>query len=128
MAAYKQTILRVTLGLSPMLAGAWYLAAWLLGKFAPAYVASIWPFRILMLGTFFMFMNQLSSAFIMALGQFRIIMGVALVNLVVYLSLAPWVDRTARRQRRGAGYHGDGGRQHADAAGRGLRALAQRAC
>ena len=91
MAAYKQTILRVTLGLCPILAGAWYLAAWLLGKFAPAYAASIWPFRILMLGTFFMFMNQLSSAFIMALGQFRVIMGVALINLVVYLSLAPWL-------------------------------------
>jgi len=72
--AYRKTVLRVLLGLSPMLAVAWYLAAWLLAKFAPAFTAALWPFRILMLGTFFMFMNQLSSAFIMALGKFRIIM------------------------------------------------------
>jgi len=89
--AYRKTVVRVILGLGPILAVAWYLAAWLLTRFAPEYAASIWPFRILMLGTFFMFMNQLSSAFIMALGKFRIIMGVALINLVVYLALAPWL-------------------------------------
>jgi O-antigen/teichoic acid export membrane protein len=44
-----------------------------------------------MLGTFFMFLNQLSSAFIMALGKFRVIMGVAVINLIVYLALAPWL-------------------------------------
>ena len=38
-----------------------------------------------------MFMNQLSSAFIMALGKFRVIMIVAVINLIVYLGLAPWL-------------------------------------
>jgi len=53
-----------------------------------------------MLGSFFMFMNQLSSAFIMALGRFRIIMGVAVINLIVYLALAPWL--IAEQGARGA--------------------------
>jgi O-antigen/teichoic acid export membrane protein len=42
-----------------------------------------------MLGVFFMFLNQLSATFIMALGKFRMIMTVAIVNFAVYLALAP---------------------------------------
>jgi O-antigen/teichoic acid export membrane protein len=87
--AYRRTVLRVTFGLTPILLVAWFLAAWLLGKLAPDYTGAIWPFRMLMLGTFFMFLNQLSSAFIMALGKFRVIMSVAVVNLCVYLGIAP---------------------------------------
>jgi O-antigen/teichoic acid export membrane protein len=35
-----------------------------------------------------MFFNMLSTTFIMALGKFRVIMTVAIVNLIVYLVLA----------------------------------------
>jgi O-antigen/teichoic acid export membrane protein len=87
--AYRNTVVRVTLVLTPVLLVAWFLAAWLLTRFLPAYAAAVWPFRILMVGTFFMFLNMLSSAFIMALGKFRVIMSVAFINLVVYLALAP---------------------------------------
>jgi O-antigen/teichoic acid export membrane protein len=87
--AYGRMLQRVTLGLTPILAAAWFFAAWLLARFAPAYSAAIWPFRTLIVGTFFMFLNQMSSAFIMALGRFRLIMSVAIVNLLVYLAIAP---------------------------------------
>ena len=87
--AYRKTVARVALALTPVLIAAWYLSAWLLTRYVPAYRAAVWPFRILMVGTFFMFLNQLSSAFIMAMGKFRVIMTVALINLAVYLSLAP---------------------------------------
>ncbi|MET0384577.1 MAG: oligosaccharide flippase family protein [Polyangiales bacterium] len=88
-AAYRRTLVRVVLGLTPILTAAWFLAAWLLARFVPVYSGAIWPFRILLVGTFFMFMNQLSSGFVMALGKFRIIMTVAIINLGVYLALAP---------------------------------------
>lgn len=87
--AYRKTVGRVALALAPVLVVAWYLSAWLLTRYVPAYRDAVWPFRILMVGTFFMFLNQLSSAFIMAMGKFRVIMTVAIINLAVYLSLAP---------------------------------------
>lgn len=86
---YRRSVLRITLGLIPIAAVAWALSSWILVKFAPEYAGAIWPFRILTLGTFFMFLNQLSTTFIVALGKFRVIMTVAIVNLLVYLVLAP---------------------------------------
>ncbi len=82
---YRRALARVISGLIPIGIAAWFLASWLLGRFAHDYVDAIWPFRILMIGTFFMFLNQLSATYIMALGKFRVIMTVAMVNLGVYL-------------------------------------------
>jgi O-antigen/teichoic acid export membrane protein len=84
---YRRAVLRVSVALMPIGAGAWYFASWLLTRFAKEYVAAIWPFRILMVGTFFMFLNQLSGTYIVALGKFRVIMSVAIINLLVYLVL-----------------------------------------
>src|SRR5260370_25197646 len=61
---------------------------WLLTRWAPAYRDATAPFRILVFGGMFMFLNQLSSAFIIGMGRFRTIMFIALGNLVVYFALA----------------------------------------
>jgi O-antigen/teichoic acid export membrane protein len=87
-ASYKRALLGITAGVTPILAAAWFLSAWLLHRFAPVYADSIWPFRVLAVGAFFMFFNMLSATYIMALGKFRVIMTIAIVNLVVYLILA----------------------------------------
>jgi O-antigen/teichoic acid export membrane protein len=81
-------MLRIVQGLVPLMFVTWFLAGWLLRKFAPAYAGATIPFRILSAGAVFMFVNQLSTTFVVALGRFRAIMIVALVNLVVYLGLA----------------------------------------
>jgi O-antigen/teichoic acid export membrane protein len=87
-ASYRQSLIGIALGVTPILAALWFLAAWLLNRFAPVYVGSIWPFRVLAVGAFFMSLNMMSTTFIMALGRFRIIMTIALVNLFTYLLLA----------------------------------------
>lgn len=88
---YKRSVARVTIGLAPVVAASWFLAAWLLKRFAPEYTDAVTPFRIMIAGTFFLFLNQLSTTYIMALGKFRLIMCVALVNLAVYVVLASWL-------------------------------------
>lgn len=86
--SYGRSVLRVSLGCVALCAVAWVLAAWLLNRFAPEYRQAIWPFRVLSVGTLFMFLNMLSSIYILALGRFRTIMNVAACNLIVYLILA----------------------------------------
>lgn len=85
---YRRSVLRVSLGCLALCSVAWVLAAWLLNRFAPEYRQAIWPFRVLSVGTVFMFLNMLSSTYILALGRFRTIMNVAACNLIVYLVLA----------------------------------------
>lgn len=85
---YRRSIVRTFLGLTPVALGAWLLTGLILRKLVPAYAGAIWPFRILSVGAMFMFLNQMSSSFIIALGKFRLIMFVALANLVVYVVLA----------------------------------------
>jgi len=86
--SYRRSLLQVSLGFLPIAGLAWVLASWLLQRFAPEYSSAIWPFRVLVVGAFFMFLNMLSSTYIVALGQFRTIMFVAGCNLIVYLMLA----------------------------------------
>ena len=86
--SYRRSVVQVTFGFLPIAALAWLLASWLLHRFAPEYSAAIWPFRVLVVGAFFMFLNMLSTTYIIALGRFRTIMFVALLNLIVYLLLA----------------------------------------
>jgi len=87
-ATYRTAIARILAFSLPLAIAAWFLASFLLRRFAPAYSSAVWPFRVLLLGTFFMFLNMLSTAFVLALGEFRAIMAVVLANLVVYLLLA----------------------------------------
>lgn len=87
-ASYHRNVWRVAIGCVALCAGAWVLAGWLLTRFAPAYAMAIWPFRVLSVGTVFMFLNMLSTTYIVALGRFRTIMIVAGCNLIVYLVLA----------------------------------------
>ncbi len=85
---YVKTIVRVLLALVPLAATAALLAPWLVRRFAPMYVGATAPFRILLLGVLCMFLNQLSSTFIIAMGRFRLILVVAVGNFIVYLGLA----------------------------------------
>lgn len=85
---YGRSVLRVSLGCAVLCGAAWIVAGWLLRRFAPEYSQAIWPFRVLSVGTVFMFLNMLSTTYIVALGRFRTIMYVAACNLIVYLVLA----------------------------------------
>lgn len=85
---YLKTMVRIVQGLVPLMFASWLLASYLLKKVAPEYAGATMPFRILSVGAVFMCVNQLSTTFVVALGKFRVIMIVALVNLVVYLGLA----------------------------------------
>ncbi|MEO7034089.1 MAG: polysaccharide biosynthesis C-terminal domain-containing protein [Polyangiaceae bacterium] len=87
-ASYRRSVLQVTFGFLPFAALAWVAANWLLHRFAPAYTGAIWPFRALVVGAFFMFLNMLSTTYIISLGQFRTMMIVSVFNLAVYLILA----------------------------------------
>jgi O-antigen/teichoic acid export membrane protein len=86
--SYRRSVVQVTLSFLPIAALAWLLASWLLRRFAPEYSGAIWPFRVLVVGAFFMFLNMLSTTYIIALGKFRTIMLMAVCNLFVYLLLA----------------------------------------
>ena len=86
--SYRRSVLQVSLGFTPVAALAWGLAGWLLYRFAPAYSGAVWPFRALIVGAFFMFLNMLSTTYIVSLGQFRTMMIVSIFNLFVYLLLA----------------------------------------
>jgi len=86
--AYRKAVLRSVAVLIPIAVAVAFLAPWLLRRFLPDYAEATWPLRILLVGALAMFLNQLSSTFIIALGHFRTIMAVAGVNFVVYMSLA----------------------------------------
>jgi O-antigen/teichoic acid export membrane protein len=87
-AAYRRSLIRVVAILVPVAALAWLLTGFILRNVVPEYAGATWPFRILSIGAVFMFLNQMSSSFIIALGRFRLIMVVALLNFVVYVALA----------------------------------------
>jgi O-antigen/teichoic acid export membrane protein len=87
-ALYRRTLLGILAALAPVLGLAWFFSAWLLHRFAPAFSGAIWPFRGLALGTSFIFLNIVGSLFLTALGKFRILMLVALLDLAVYLVLS----------------------------------------
>jgi O-antigen/teichoic acid export membrane protein len=86
--SYRRSLVQVGFGFLPIAVLAWFLASFLLRHFAPEYSGAIWPFRALVVGAFFMFLNMLSTTYIIALGQFRTIMLVAVCNFFVYLGLA----------------------------------------
>ncbi|HEV3140013.1 MAG TPA: polysaccharide biosynthesis C-terminal domain-containing protein, partial [Vicinamibacterales bacterium] len=86
--AYLRSIVRFTQVLLLLLAAAWIVAPFLLRRYAPEYTNATLPFRILSVGALFMFLNQLSTTFVVALGRFRVIMANSAVNLAVYLALA----------------------------------------
>ena len=86
--AYVRTLVRSTQFLTVLLVAAWFLAPWLLRTYAPEYRDATLPFRILSIGALFMFLNQMSTTFLVALGRFRIIMANTCVNFVVYLGIA----------------------------------------
>lgn len=86
--SYRKTLWRAAVLLVPIGLLAGTIAPWLLRNVAPDYVGATGPFRILLVGTLFMCLSQVSSTFILAMGRFRLIMVVASVNFVVYLGLA----------------------------------------
>jgi O-antigen/teichoic acid export membrane protein len=88
---YVKALVRVTLVIVPVVGAAWMFTPWLLEKFVPDYAAAVAPFRWLAGGTFFMLLNQLSTTFVVAMGKFRAIMTVAIVNLGVYFALAAFL-------------------------------------
>lgn len=97
-ATFRRGALRAVAGMTLLVTAAWFAAPRLIGAVAPEYRGAIAPFRILALGSIFMFVNQMSTTYMMALGKFRLVMGVAIVNLVVYVSLATvWVPRYGSR-------------------------------
>jgi O-antigen/teichoic acid export membrane protein len=90
--AYVKTVARMLLGLGPVLGVVWFLAPWLLQRLAPDWVQAVWPLRLLSFATVFMLLNSLSSVFIVALGALRVVTLIALLNLVVFFTLAyRWV-------------------------------------
>jgi O-antigen/teichoic acid export membrane protein len=91
---YTTSLVRVALFALPILGAAWVLTPWLLEKFVPEYSGAVDPFRWLAGGAFFMLLNQLSTTFVVAMGRFRAIMTVALVNLGVYFALASFLIPT----------------------------------
>jgi O-antigen/teichoic acid export membrane protein len=87
-ALYRRTLLGILAALAPVLGLTWFFSAWLLQRFAPAYAGALWPFRGLALGTSFIFLNIVGALFLTALGKFRILMLIALLDLAVYLLLS----------------------------------------
>lgn len=67
---------------------AWPGSAWLLRHFAPEYVGAIWPFRMLLLGLPFIFVNQLARTYALGLGRYRAVLAVSALNLGVFGVLA----------------------------------------
>lgn len=89
--SYKRSFRRIVLVLTPLTFVVWIFMPMLLQRFAPEYADASISFRILAVGAIFMFLNQLSSAFIISLGQFRLIMAISFANLAVYFSTATYL-------------------------------------
>lgn len=87
---YRKSLVRALLVLVPLASVVWWLAPAILTRAAPAYASAATPFRVLLFGTLCMCLNQLSSTFIVAMGRFRLILVVALINFAVYVVLARW--------------------------------------
>jgi O-antigen/teichoic acid export membrane protein len=97
---YATSIVRLVLIVVPLVATACFLMPWLLRSFVPAYAGAVSPFRWLAVGAFFMLLNQLSTTFVVAMGKFRAILAIAIVNFAVYFALAMYL--VPRRQATGA--------------------------
>lgn len=89
--AYKRSCLRICLILAPLTVAACFAMPYLLRRYAPEYANASSSFRILTVGAVFMFINQLSSAFIISLGKFRLIMAIGFTNLIVYFAVATYL-------------------------------------
>jgi O-antigen/teichoic acid export membrane protein len=85
---YRRGVVRVLSAMSLIVTAAWFAGPRLIAAAAPDYRGAIVPFRILAIGSVFMFVNQLSSTYMLALKQFRVVMVVAILNLIFYASLA----------------------------------------
>ena len=85
---YATSVVRLALVVSPIVGAACFLTPWLLQTFVPAYAGAASPFRWLAVGAFFMLLNQLSTTFVIAMGKFRVILGIATINFAVYFALA----------------------------------------
>jgi O-antigen/teichoic acid export membrane protein len=85
---YRKAITRMLLVMVPLLVAVWFLAPWILDRFAKEWTGAVWPLRILSISLLFVFLNSMSSVFIISLGELRLIIVVALVNLIVFFGLA----------------------------------------
>jgi O-antigen/teichoic acid export membrane protein len=91
---YAKSIVRVFLVVAPLITAACFVVPWILRTWFLAYAAAVSPFRFLAVGALFMLLNQLSTTFVIAMGQFKAIMGVAIINFAVYFALASqWIPR-----------------------------------
>lgn len=91
-AVYRRTIRRAVVTLVPVLGASAGLAPWVIARWAPQYAHASRPFQVLLVGGLFMFLNQLSSMFIVGIGRVKALMAIAVLNLGVYLALAlRWV-------------------------------------
>lgn len=88
MKTYRRLMLRTVQILGPVALLISFGASEFLQHFVPDYSGSSRPFALLALAVVFMFLNQMSTMFIDALGHFRTSLGIALSNLVVYLGCA----------------------------------------
>ncbi|MFO0662143.1 MAG: oligosaccharide flippase family protein [Polyangiaceae bacterium] len=85
---YRLAVGRMLMVMVPLLCAIWLSSPFLLQQFAPRYAGALWPLRALSISVIFAFLNTLSSVFIMALGQLKLITVVATINLFVYFGLA----------------------------------------
>ncbi len=85
---FGKAVLRIAQVLTVLVAVAVPLSSLVLAKWAPAYAGAVGPFRILLVGSLFMFLNQLARTYIAGLGRYRTMMGLAFATLALYLVLA----------------------------------------
>jgi len=85
---YRRSLLGSGAVLAPLVGAAWFAAPWLLTRFAPSYAQAGGPLRVLAIGALFVVLNIISTVFLTALGRFRVMIAIAVLDLVIYLLLA----------------------------------------
>jgi O-antigen/teichoic acid export membrane protein len=87
-AMFKKSVARTLQLVGLAVAIAWPLSGWLLSLGGGSWSGAIWPFRILLLGLPFIFLNQLARTYVTGLARYRAVLIVAAVNLAVFGLLA----------------------------------------
>jgi O-antigen/teichoic acid export membrane protein len=85
---FKKSIARTLQLVGLAVAIAWPLSGWLLSLGGGGWSGAIWPFRILLLGLPFIFLNQLARTYVIGLARYRAVLAVAAVNLAIFGLLA----------------------------------------
>ncbi|MGZ3453261.1 MAG: oligosaccharide flippase family protein [Polyangiales bacterium] len=83
-AMFKSSVVRTLQLVGLAVAIAWPLSGWLLSLGGGGWAGAIWPFRILLLGLPFIFLNQLARTYVIGLARYRAVLAVAAVNLALF--------------------------------------------